>query len=183
MDAPDVPPRRSSADVWAEVVLALGLIAGLVVLLSLNLGETAPPDPEVGADEELLRRVVGVLALIAEVGAAVVIGWGVIQALGTYTLRLLRPGGDAIDTTESLRLRLGRILALGLELTLASDILRTAVAPTRADLLTLGAVAILRTLLNLFLEREIREGEMRGSDRPGDDGSERPEPVPGPPSD
>jgi len=159
-------PRPAPSRDWAEVALALGLIAGLVVLLSLNLGES-PPSPESGdIGESLLRQVVGVLALVAEVGAAAVIGWGVIQSLGAYVFRLVRSGGDAIDTTESLRLRLGRVLALGLELTLASDILRTAVAPTRADLLTLGAVVLLRTLLNLFLEREIRQGEDRGTDMP-----------------
>ena len=53
------------------------------------------------------------------------------------------------------------MLALGIEFTLASDILRTAVAPTRSDILTLGAVILLRTLLNLFLEREIESGESR----------------------
>jgi len=61
----------------------------------------------------------------------------------------------------SIRLQLGRVLALGLEFTIASDILRTAVAPTRQDILNLGAIVLLRTLLNYFLEREIREGEER----------------------
>jgi uncharacterized membrane protein len=63
------------------------------------------------------------------------------------------------DATESIRLKLGRVLALGLEFTVASDILRTAVAPTRQDILNLGAIVLLRTLLNYFLEREIRQGE------------------------
>ena len=68
------------------------------------------------------------------------------------------------DAAEGVRLRLGRTLALGLEFTLAADILGTAVAPTRDDLLTLAAVTLLRTLLNLFLEREIRAGEARRED-------------------
>lgn len=58
-----------------------------------------------------------------------------------------------------IRLQLGRVLALGLEFTVASDILRTAVAPTRQDILNLGAIVLLRTLLNYFLEREISQGE------------------------
>ncbi|MBA3468275.1 MAG: DUF1622 domain-containing protein, partial [Herpetosiphonaceae bacterium] len=62
-------------------------------------------------------------------------------------------------TTEAVRLQLGRVLTLGLEFTLASDILRTAVAPTRQDILNLGAIVLLRTLLNFFLEREIRQAE------------------------
>jgi len=58
-----------------------------------------------------------------------------------------------------IRLQLGRSLALGLEFTVASDILRTAVVPTRQDIVNLGAIVLLRTLLNYFLEREIKQGE------------------------
>jgi uncharacterized membrane protein len=64
-----------------------------------------------------------------------------------------------IDSTERIRLQLGRVLILGLEFTVASDILRTAVAPTRQDILNLGAIVLLRTLLNYFLEQEIRQGQ------------------------
>ena len=147
------------------MALALGLIAGLVVLLSAD--GTAPPPAETEPGEGLLRQAVLTLALVAEAAGALVIGWGVLQALGSYASRVVRPGGDAVNTTESLRLRLGRVLALGIEFTLAADILSTAVAPTRADLLTLGAVVLLRTLLNLFLEREIREGEAKRERQPG----------------
>ena len=148
---------------WSEVVLALGLIAGLVVLLSLNVAE---PDAVVGetdrdVSEVVLRTVVGYLAAATEIAAAVVIGWGVLQAVLAAALGVVRGTGNEVSGTESVRLRLGRVLALGLEFTLASDVLRTAVAPTRSDILTLGAVILLRTLLNLFLEREIREGEAR----------------------
>ena len=50
-------------------------------------------------------------------------------------------------------------MVLGLEFTVASDILHTAVAPTRQDILNLGALVLLRTLLNYFLEREIQQGD------------------------
>ncbi len=51
---------------------------------------------------------------------------------------------------------MGRFLALGLEFQLASDLLRTAVAPSFEEIGKLAAVAI-RTALNFFLGREIRE--------------------------
>lgn len=161
-DPPDAKPAPPSRQ-WSEVVLALGLIAGLVVLLSLNVGEGARPPAPAATDtlDVWLRRIVGWLAAVAELGAAAVIGWAVVQGLGTLALRAVRPGGGAVNAAEGVRLRLGRMLALGIEFTLASDILRTAVAPTRSDILTLGAIVLLRTLLNLFLEREIREGEAR----------------------
>jgi uncharacterized membrane protein len=62
--------------------------------------------------------------------------------------------------TESfvpVRLGLGRFLALGLEFQLASDILRTAIAPTLREIAELAAVAAIRTALNFFLGREIKE--------------------------
>jgi len=55
------------------------------------------------------------------------------------------------------RLSLGRFLALGLEFQLASDVLRTAIAPSFDELGKLAAVAAIRTALNFFLAREIRE--------------------------
>ena len=157
-DIPPAPPRPSSRE-WSEVVLALGLIAGLVVLFSLKI-DGSSPEPDVNAEEFWLRRVVHWLALVAEAAGALVIGWGVLQALVAYLVQAVRQS-DRVDSTEGLRLRLGRTLALGIEFTLAADILSTAVAPTRDQLLTLGVVVLLRTLLNLFLEREIQQGEAK----------------------
>ncbi len=162
-DAPASKATARRAGNWPEVVLALGLIAGLVVLLSVNVSEV--PTTETGGTpfEGPLRSLVGYLAAGAEIAAALVIGWGVIHGATTYALKLVRGKAQRVDAAESIRLRLGRVLALGIEFTLASDILRTAVAPTRADILTLGAIVLLRTLLNLFLEREIRAGEARST--------------------
>ena len=46
-------------------------------------------------------------------------------------------------------------IALALEFALAADIARTAIAPTWNDIGQLGAIAAIRTFLNLFLERDI----------------------------
>jgi hypothetical protein len=46
---------------------------------------------------------------------------------------------------------------VGLEFELAADILRTAVTPSWKDIEQLVAIAALRTALNYFLEREIRQ--------------------------
>ncbi|WP_408641808.1 DUF1622 domain-containing protein [Spirosoma rhododendri] len=56
---------------------------------------------------------------------------------------------------------MGRSLALALELELGADILKTAVAPTWNDTGLLAAIAVLRTGLNYFLERELRNAERR----------------------
>ena len=95
--------------------------------------------------------------------AALVIGGAVLRAITSYLRQLFSRSKQHYDSTEAIRLKLGRVLALGLEFTVASDILRTAVAPTRQDILNLGAIVLLRTLLNYFLEREIRQGEQSRS--------------------
>ena len=62
---------------------------------------------------------------------------------------------------QVLRVRFGSALTLALELLLAADILRTAVAPTWDDIGKLAAIAAIRTVLNYFLEKELRDIEAR----------------------
>lgn len=150
--------QESFFESLVNVLLPLGLIFGLVLLLSLNVEgtvSTAIASPL----ESWLKIIVGYLAAGAEIAAAVVIGLGIIRGIWDYLQQLFSRSRNHVDATEGIRLKLGRVLALGLEFTVASDILRTAVAPTRQDILNLGAIVLLRTLLNYFLEREIRQGE------------------------
>ena len=147
-----------------NLLLHLGLIFGLVLLLSLNSGEGTTTETTANPLEFWLKVVVGYLAAGAEIAAAIVIGFGVVRGIVDYLGQSLsRSRRQHVDATESVRLKLGRVLTLGLEFTVASDILRTAVAPTRQDIMNLGAIVLLRTLLNYFLEREIIQGEQRRS--------------------
>ena len=60
---------------------------------------------------------------------------------------------------HQVRLTFGRALVLGLEFQLAADILGTAVSPSWDHLGKLGAIAVIRTFLNFFLTRELKEEE------------------------
>jgi uncharacterized membrane protein len=152
-------------DSWREslinLILPLILILGLVALLSLNAGQGTEERQVITPLEEWLRVIVGYLAAGAEIAAAIVIGGAIIRGIALYLRLLFNRSRFHFDSTEGIRLQLGRVLALGLEFTVASDILRTAVAPTRQDILSLGEIVLLRTLLNYFLEREIQQGEQR----------------------
>jgi uncharacterized membrane protein len=66
-------------------------------------------------------------------------------------------------TNQTIRINFGSALALSLELLLAADILATAIAPTWDDIGKLAAIAVLRTSLNYFLEREIRINEKQAN--------------------
>ncbi len=89
------------------------------------------------------------------------IGLAILRGILSYIRLLFSRSAAEGAATEGIRLKLGRALTLGLEFTVASDILRTAVAPTRQDILNLGAIVLLRTLLNYFLEREIEQAEAK----------------------
>ena len=150
-------PLRES---WLNLLLPLSLILGLVLLLSLNAGEGGGSTVATPL-EDWLKVIVGYLAAGTEIAAAIVIGGAVVRGIALYLRLLFTRSRLHFDSAEVIRLQLGRMLALGLEFTVASDILRTAVAPTRQDILNLGAIVLLRTLLNYFLEREIQQGEQR----------------------
>src|SRR5882724_7798260 len=99
------------------------------------------------------------LAVAVEIAAAFVIalaaGEAVLRAIPLFLRHA--PQQAKVDV----RLALGRWLALGLEFALATDILRTAIAPSWHDIGQLTAIAILRSALNFFLEREIDREELR----------------------
>lgn len=155
-------------DSWVDLLLPIALIFGLVLLLSLDVAPTEQVTKSEEPLESWLKLIVSYLAAGAEIAAAIVIGGAILRSIGLY-LRQLFSGStlalrgvqprQQLDSTEKIRLQLGRVLTLGLEFTVASDILRTAVAPTRQDITNLGEIVLLRTLLNYFLEREIQQVE------------------------
>jgi uncharacterized membrane protein len=104
--------------------------------------------------DETLRHVVDTMVRLVEAAGAVVIFVGAVLAVLGFLRALPKRDPDAF---VPVRLLLGRFLALGLEFQLASDVLRTAVAPTFEELGQLAAVAAIRTALNFFLAREIAE--------------------------
>lgn len=106
--------------------------------------------------EDRLRGAVDLLVRLVEAAGAAVIFVGALIAVVQF-LRVLPSRAPAPERFTSVRLTLGRFLALGLEFQLASDVLRTAIAPSFDELGKLAAVAAIRTALNFFLAREIKE--------------------------
>jgi uncharacterized membrane protein len=103
---------------------------------------------------DLFKAWTGQLANWVEIVAAVIIGIAVIEA-AVHAIPLFLRRDQTPGAKEALRLRLGRWLAVALEFELAADILRTAIAPTWAEIGQLAAIATIRTALNYFLQQEI----------------------------
>jgi uncharacterized membrane protein len=114
--------------------------------------------------EEFFGRIVESVALAVELGAAVFIAVGALEAFYHLGRRLISPSGSAIIHKKQIWVRFAIWLLLALEFELAADVLRSAISPTWDDIGQLGAIAVIRTLLNYFLERDIEKyGE---SERP-----------------
>ena len=108
--------------------------------------------------ESLLRDAVDLLVRLVEAAGALVIFIGAAWAFVQFVRAgLTREREEARRAFVAIRLSLGRFLALGLEFQLAGDVLRTAIAPSFAEIGQLAAIAAIRTALNYFLAKEIRE--------------------------
>ncbi len=118
-------------------------------------------------DLDFLKSATLLLAACVESAAALVVGLAATEATGRSLLLFLpgRTPSDGADLMEVVRLRLGRWLAVALEIELGADTLRTAVAPTWTEIGQLGAIVVLRTVLNFFLQQEIDKAEARTAAR------------------
>lgn len=104
--------------------------------------------------ESMLRGTVDVMVRLVEACGAIVIATGALIAIVRFVLVLARRD---VVRFSSVRLTLGRFLALGLEFQLAADVLRTAISPSFDEIGKLAAIAAIRTALNYFLAKEIAQ--------------------------
>lgn len=102
------------------------------------------------------KFIIEYLARAVEFAAALIIGLAAIEATVKSLILFVRRSAPP-EEKNGVRLTLGRWLAVALEFELAADILNTAVTPSWSDIEKLAAIATLRTALNYFLEREIRQ--------------------------
>lgn len=109
--------------------------------------------------EEIAKAIAVSLSLVVEMLGAIIIGLALLRFLAGYFPSLFHKKQYVSNTW--LRVQFGSSLTLALELLLAADILRTAVAPTWDDIGKLAAIAAIRTVLNYFLEKELRGMEKR----------------------
>jgi uncharacterized membrane protein len=120
--------------------------------------------------EEQVRNYVEWLRLLVEALGALVIAAGVVVVIIALIRHMLVHRNSSF---VPIRLAFARYLTLALELQLAADILSTSVAPTWERIGKLAAIAVIRTALNYFLSKELKDEQ--ASDEP----ALRGQPVPG----
>lgn len=105
--------------------------------------------------ENLLLEIVALLKISIESIALLILTFAIFKAIRELLARNRKM--DREQKLAQVRLDLGIALALSLEFLLAADIVATAVSPSWDALGKLAAISAIRTFLNFFLEREVKE--------------------------
>ena len=110
----------------------------------------------------MLTHFLDLLATIISVTSLLIVTYGALIAILSFLRNEIKRFTGNYSTTNIRRLRaiFGTYLLLGLEFLIASDILKTVLEPTLNELAILGGVVILRTVLSVFLNKEIKELEI-----------------------
>ncbi|MEB3211893.1 MAG: DUF1622 domain-containing protein [Leptolyngbyaceae bacterium] len=121
--------------------------------------------------EHGLANVIALLQFVLEAIAAAAIFIGLVRTgqkvMVLWHRRRRHRSLDTPMTFNQLRLTFGLWLALALEFQLGADILSTTITPNFEALANLAAIALIRTFLNFFLNKEL-EAEAKYQERTGD---------------
>jgi uncharacterized membrane protein len=124
--------------------------------------------------EEWLHLVTKDIVIVIDGMALVIVAIGTFEAFFTGLWAAFP--APAHRRFREILVRYGRWLVAGLTFQLAADIVGTSIAPSWQELGQLGAIAVIRTFLNFFLERDLAELETGAHNRSGSD-SQGPEEV------
>jgi uncharacterized membrane protein len=108
--------------------------------------------------EPLLLDLARTTRLLLEGLSVITVLVGLLVTIGQLRPRLVR--GLSLRPSTRARLTFASWLAMALEFQLGADIVSTTTSPSERNLLQLALVAVIRTFLNVFLDKEI-ESEQR----------------------
>jgi uncharacterized membrane protein len=115
--------------------------------------------------EELFQRLAEVVETLIEAAAVFIVVYGSAEAFLKLLPVMARPRASH-GQRKAIWRRYGTWLLLGLEFELAADIVGSVISPSWMEIGQLGAIAVIRTFLNYFLEKDLEgagtEEETRG---------------------
>lgn len=107
--------------------------------------------------------------LIVDTTAAIVMVWGfAVAVFGFIQTSLRNVAAERIRGLQMVRCGLGVKLVFALELLIISDLLHTIVSRSMDDLLAVGALVVIRTVIAYFLGKEIEEVSAGVLEKTGD---------------
>lgn len=109
----------------------------------------------------MLTHFLNFLAITISVTSLLIVTYGALIGIVSFFKNELKrfTGGYTTMNLRKLRATFGTYLLLGLEFLIASDILKTVLEPSFDELAILGGIVVLRTILSVFLNKEIKELE------------------------
>lgn len=114
--------------------------------------------------EEIAKNITLYVSHSVEIISALIIGIALVRLIiqSIPGIRLNRNDARKALPEEPGRLRMqfGSSVAIALELLLGADVLATAVSPGWNDIGQLAAIAVIRTALNYFLGKELKEANV-----------------------
>jgi uncharacterized membrane protein len=105
---------------------------------------------------EWLVQLTDLVVPIIDLLALIIIVAGTVDAF-INGLRVMLSHPEGHHAVRSVWMRYSRWLVAGLTFQLAADIIETSVTPDWDDIGRIGAIAVIRTFLNFFLERDQSE--------------------------
>src|SRR5262249_61833092 len=108
--------------------------------------------------EELFARGAHIASTLVEAAAVLIVFYGALESFGRLLWIVVTPSASHGER-KALWRRFGVWLLLGLEFELAADIIGSVISPTWVDIGELGAIAVLRTVLNYLLEKCLETDE------------------------
>jgi uncharacterized membrane protein len=108
--------------------------------------------------EETAIKITGFISHGLEISAALIVASALLRMILRYSGALFHKKNSL--SSKQARVEFGSAVSVSLELLLGADVLATAVAPAWDDIGKLAAIATIRTLLNFFLEKELRHSEL-----------------------
>jgi uncharacterized membrane protein len=117
---------------------------------------------------ELLHEIAHWVAIVLEVIAIVIIAFGAAEALVGVMRVITRPGATG-DERRDVWLKFARWLVAAMTFQLGADLVNTSFDPTWDELGRLAVIAVVRTFLSFFLDREVEDTRRRqhgGAEKP-----------------
>ena len=105
-----------------------------------------------------LGTIVSLIKFVLESISVMCVGLGLLTSL-LLAIKFAQNFSNFRQNIPALRLQFGSWLALALEFQLGADIVATTVNPTFQKLGELGLLALIRTFLNIFLQKEMQAEE------------------------
>lgn len=104
-----------------------------------------------------MGSILNFIADILLVISILIIAYGAFRAIFCFIKSEIKNGASDFDGLREVRTKLSAYLLLGLDLLIAAEVLKTILEPDYRQLATLLTIVVIRTVLSLVLNRDIKE--------------------------